>query len=72
MPETLPTRPCRGCGKPILWGLTPDGKRIPLDPVPAVYHYLEGSCQRLPDAYVIHFATCKNANDYSRSNRAAP
>lgn len=28
---------CNGCGKPIVWIRTPDGKRVPLDPSPPVY-----------------------------------
>lgn len=28
---------CNGCGKKIIWGLTEEGKRIPMDPVPATY-----------------------------------
>lgn len=28
---------CRGCGKEIAWGVTPEGKRVPLDPSPPVY-----------------------------------
>ena len=59
---------CR-CGKTIVWGTLPDGKRIPLDPQPACYTFrtpnvsdgLIMRCDRL--VMVNHFATCKFAND---------
>ncbi len=30
----LSTRPCRGCGAPVVWAQTANRKGIPLDPVP--------------------------------------
>ena len=36
-PEPIPTTPCRLCTRPIVWGETEDGKKIPLDPRPAIY-----------------------------------
>jgi hypothetical protein len=77
-PTELKTSPCRGCGKPMVWGETPDGKKIPLDPKPPVYHRdgqkPDGTLivLRLPDAYVSHFATCAKANDFSASKKRTP
>lgn len=71
------TKPCRGCGKPVVWGETKDGKKIPLDPTPPVYKqfidefnnvWLErcfSELTRRPTAMVSHFATCKAANQFS-------
>jgi hypothetical protein len=76
---------CRGCGKPLVWGITDDGKKIPLDPSPPVYwvYTLDGAdhAERIlpqvmahiagadPEAkaMVSHFATCPQANLFSRS-----
>lgn len=68
---------CRGCGKKIVWGVTLAGKKIPLDPTPPVYRSTEGQqintdgvfIERASDAYVSHFATCPNANDFSGKNK---
>lgn len=72
------TTPCRGCGKPIVWGKTEDGKNIPLDPRPPCYKIAREpsekgtECVRAFDVMVSHFATCPKANDFSGSNRSKP
>lgn len=66
---------CRGCGKPIVWGIDPDGKKIPLDPRAPVYalnHLPVGGdphVERDHDSMVSHFATCSKANDFSGSKK---
>lgn len=79
----MTTSPCKGCGKPIVWARTPDGKRIPLDPRPPVYLW---SANETEDGYacfradktestayfVSHFATCPKANDFSASAKGTP
>lgn len=68
---------CKGCGKEIVWGITSDGKKIPLDPRPPVYSFtplvgetLNGlKVERMYNAHVSHFATCPKANDFSGSKR---
>lgn len=64
---------CKGCGKEIIWGVTADGKRIPLDKTAPVYvqdHSFESAdgepvVRRPGTAWVSHFATCPKANDFS-------
>jgi hypothetical protein len=68
MPESI----CRGCQKKIIWITTPDGKRVPLDPVPAIYEVDPVNPtigERTKSAMVSHFATCPNASDFSGKNR---
>ena len=72
--EGLKTSPCKGCGRPIIWGITPDGKRIPMDARAPVYALTGEKNPGQPDgvvraftAYVTHFATCPKASDFSGS-----
>jgi len=79
----MKTVPCKGCGKPIMFARTSDGKTIPLDPRPPVYLVTENAdgatCDRIgpgqslfghPMATMVsHFATCPKASQFSGSKR---
>jgi len=64
---------CKGCGKKIFWGITHEGKKIPLDASAPVYHFNPDeygeTIVKAKDMYVSHFSTCKRANDFSASKR---
>lgn len=70
---------CKGCGKEMVWGITGTGKKIPLDPGPAIYRVVElngvaknegeAFVERIPGAMVSHFATCPKAADFSGSKK---
>lgn len=61
---------CRGCNKKLIWAAM-DGKRIPLDASAPVYVRLgDGSFARHSDAYVSHFSTCPNADQFSSAKKA--
>jgi hypothetical protein len=76
---------CKSCGASIIWALTQNGKRIPLDAEPAErpsgLFRLEGSATgSMPPiaisaagepVYLSHFVTCPNA-DQHRKPRASP
>ena len=75
--KTWKTRACRGCGKPIVWGSTARGQKIPLDLRPPVYAVLEERdgeiiVARDRAAMVSHFTTCPEASRFSRSHRPQP
>jgi hypothetical protein len=83
LPDHYVTRPCRGCGKQVLFvaAVAKDGKRVtvPLDPVAPVYVRLqdgEGGSFWAQDTsrelLVSHFATCSQANRFSGSARKEP
>ncbi len=73
---------CKGCGKRIIWGITPEGKKIPLDPGAAVYtisrepgptmafieplYARDSDGEKVRDHMVTHFATCSKANDFGK------
>lgn len=59
---------CKRCGRKIVWGSDGFGKRIPLDPTPAVYKMWgikDGVTfvERERNAMVVHFATCTGKRD---------
>ncbi len=65
---------CKGCGKKIFWAVTLEGKKIPLDPTPAVYRVVQrqnthGLVERDTNAMVTHFATCSSAGRFSGRNK---
>lgn len=71
--------PCRYCGKPIIWCLDAEGKRIPVD-VSCVFYFVIGSnrdpllAQRIPDdeyskVGVNHFQTCPKAAEVKKDQK---
>lgn len=67
---------CKGCGKEIVWAVTAEGRKIPLDPRPPVYSLIDTprgkEAVRTTLAMVSHFSTCPNANDFSGSKKRIP
>lgn len=72
---------CKGCGAPIVWAVTSEGKRIPVDVRPPVYAVTEepdGSVRAVRVARegvkfgVSHFATCPKASDFSKGGKKKP
>ncbi len=65
---------CRGCGKEIVWGVTDEGKKIPLDPSAPVYYVSDekvdtpqgptAKIERERSSMVSHFKTCPKASDF--------
>ena len=57
---------CRGCGAPIVWGLTEAGKKVPLDPPEKRYVALRDGRFRIVETWTPHFATCSKRDDFRR------
>lgn len=47
---------CRGCGDPVMWFKTPNGKSIPMNVM-----------QRGSDPAVTHFSTCTEADSFRKA-----
>ncbi len=57
---------CRGCGAPIVWGITEAGKNVPLDPPEKRYVALHAGRFRIVDTWISHFATCLKSDDFRK------
>ncbi len=65
---------CKGCGKEIVWGVTTEGKKIPLQELKHVYHGVHSEHPTGPGdfqvirppivTYVSHFVMCPDANKF--------
>lgn len=72
-------KPCRSCGRPLIWGVTMQGRRMPVDAKPQGKRIvLEPAIKDdLPplatvvDVYVSHFATCPNAEQHRKARTPA-
>jgi hypothetical protein len=75
---------CRSCQAEIVWAVTENGKRVPLDAVPAerpsgLFKLVPRVSDPTPLAvsvsgervYLSHFATCPNAEQHRRKAAAA-
>jgi hypothetical protein len=68
---------CRTCGREIVWKTTQHGKKVPLDPKALVFSVVgDIAVKPTPGVagetfMVSHFATCPDANEWSK-NKAAP
>ena len=68
-------RPCRACGREIVFATGPNGKPIPLSRVANVYWIDgEGSAQALAEGglYISHFVDCTDAARFSKRQRPMP
>jgi hypothetical protein len=71
---------CKGqnCKRPVLWGKTPEGKKIPLDPRTPVYRVrnpradVDGCVhiERDETAMVTHFATCPDVGQFGKGKKS--
>lgn len=66
-------RPCKGCGKPIIFAKNETGKIVPLDARAPVYEIKKDfdgesvASLTQENFYVSHFSICSKANDFSSS-----
>ncbi len=70
----MSAKPCRGCGRPVVFAKDPDGKWQVLDNTAPVWKQIgvkDGIARvvREPSALVSHFSTCPKADDFSGRNR---
>jgi hypothetical protein len=63
---------CRGCGADIIWTVTENGHRMPIDPKREKRLILMGRQRSQEpiamerDTYIPHFATCPNVWDFRK------
>jgi hypothetical protein len=74
-------RPCRSCGAPLIWGVTMQGRRMPVDAQPVgkriVLEPANTGHEDLPplatvvDVYASHWETCPHADQHRKKKLPA-
>lgn len=73
------TSPCRGCGRPVIWAITENGKRMPVDPDPVpggnvelvqvsdrTHAIVRTTPSKFAGLRMPHHATCPNVADFRK------
>jgi len=62
---------CKGCGAAIIWVTSPNGSPMPLDAKAPTYARADSETDRVvrSNALVTHFATCRDADKFSKGKR---
>jgi hypothetical protein len=62
---------CKACGAAIVWAVTSNGRRMPVDadpiPGPNVRLNADGTCDVFGLLHHSHFATCPNADRFRKA-----
>lgn len=63
---------CKSCNAHVLWVVTENGKRMPLDFAPERRFVVEAGVEpmkaKMRNTYVSHFATCPNAGRWRKAD----
>lgn len=64
---------CRACGKEIFFGITPEGRKIPLNAKPITAFIVDESLKvnglslsKPTQVFITHFADCPAASDFRK------
>ena len=53
---------CKTCGAEIVWGLTKNGRKVPMDPPEKRYVMKANAIVEIEETWLSHFATCPQAD----------
>lgn len=62
---------CRTCKAEIIWGLTANGKRVPVNP-PEKRFVMGAQGLEVQDTWLNHFATCPQADQHRKKEEPLP
>jgi hypothetical protein len=58
---------CKGCGAPIMWIVTRDGKKMPLDAKPRIFYHIDSEgIPRQMKGHEPHWGTCPKAKQFKK------